>query len=160
MAKKISRPVEEKQKIQEEVQCQVVDCQEKIDDLTNRWKRALADYQNLEKRYGREKQDFVQFANANLILKLLTIFDHLQRAQDHLKDEGLKLAIKEMKRVLEEEGLEEIQTIDKEFNPEEMEALEVVKDDKDGRVVEEINKGYKLKGKVIRVAKVKVGERS
>lgn len=131
-----------------------------VEELTNRWKRALADYQNLEKRYEREKNDFVQYANANLILKLLSVLDHLQKALEHLKDDGLSLAIRQLWRVLEEEGLEEIKALGEDFNPAEMEAVEVVKDDRDGKVVEEILKGYKLKGKVIRVAKVKIGERS
>ena len=136
------------------------EAQNQIEELTNNWKRVLADYQNLEKRYEREKNDFVQYANANLILKLLLVLDHLKRAQEHLKDSGLDLAIKEFKRVLEEEGLEEIETIGEDFSPETMEAVEVVRGGDGEKVVEEICKGYKLKGKVIRVAKVKVGERS
>lgn len=132
--------------------------QTQVEELTNCWKRAIADYQNLEKRYEKEKSDFVQFANTNLILKLLTALDHLERVQAYLKDDGLDLAIKELRRVLTEEGLDETEVVGKEFNPEEMEAVELV-DGEEERVVEVVNKGYKLKGRVIRVAKVKVGQK-
>jgi len=127
-----------------------------IEDLTYRWKRALADYQNLEKRYEKEKSDFVQFANANLILKLLGILGHLERAAEHLKDDGLNLVIEEFKRVLNNEGLEEIKCLGEDFNPDLMEAVEVVEDGGKDKVAEVLNKGYLLKGKVLLAAKVKV----
>lgn len=130
-----------------------------IEELTNRWKRALADYQNLEKRYTREKADFVAYAGSNLILKLLSVLDHLQKVKSYLKDEGLEIALREFKRVLEEEGLGEIEAVGKDFDPLSMEAVETVRSDKVGKVVEEVTKGYQLKGKVIRVAKVKVGRK-
>ncbi len=129
---------------------------DQIEDLTNRWKRALADYQNLEKRYEKEKADFVQFANANLILKLLGVLGHLERAVEHIKDDGLNLVIAEFKRVLNSEGLEEIKCQEEEFNPVLMEAVEVVSGKEENKVAEVIAKGYLLKGKVILPAKVKV----
>lgn len=127
-----------------------------IEDLTNRWKRALADYQNLEKRYEKEKGDFVQFANANLILKLLVIVSHLEKAAEHFKDEGLNLIIAEFKRLLNSEGLEEIECRGQDFNPEVMEAVEIVKDGESDKVAEVISRGYLLKGKLLLPAKVKV----
>lgn len=131
--------------------------EEKITELTNNWKRALADYQNLEKRYAKEKQEFLEFANSNLILKLLTALDNFEKVQGYLKDDGLDLAIKELKKILIEEGLDEIEAQGKEFNPLEMEAIEAVEGE-EGKVVEVVTKGYRLKGKVLRPAKVKVGQ--
>jgi len=130
--------------------------QEQIEDLTNRWKRALADYQNLEKRYEREKADFVAFANANLILRLLTILGHLEKAASVLKDKGLDLVVTEFKRVLEEEGVEEIKALGEQFNPQLMEAIETIEGEEENRVAEEVYKGYLLKGKLLLPAKVKV----
>lgn len=132
------------------------DLKKQIDDLTNRWKRALADYQNLEKRYEKEKADFVQFANANLLLKLLGVLGHLEKATGHLKDQGLNLVFEEFKKVLLEEGIEEIKSLGESFNPEVMEAVEVVKGGQENKVAEVINRGYLLKGKVLLPAKVKV----
>ena len=131
---------------------------QKIEELSNNWKRALADYQNLEKRHEREKAEFVQFANSSLILKLLSVLDNLERAQEHLKDNGLELAIGEFKRVLAEDGLEEIEVSGKEFNPAEMEAVETVEGEEDNKVVEAVYKGYRLKDRLVRPAKVKVSQ--
>ncbi|MDP3955408.1 MAG: nucleotide exchange factor GrpE [bacterium] len=130
-----------------------------IEELTNKWKRALADYQNLERRVAKEREDFVKFVSAGLILKLLPALDSLEKAETHLKDEGLSLAIKQLKQALEEEGLEKIETADKEFDPQEMECVEICRG-KEGVVLEEVRSGCKLKGKVIRVAQVKVGKKT
>lgn len=130
--------------------------QGQIEDLTNRWKRALADYQNLEKRYEREREDFVAFASANLILKLVGILGHLEKATANLKDKGLEIIVGEFKRVLSEEGLEEIEAEGKEFSPELMEAVDVVLGKDENKVGEVISKGYLLKGKLLLPAKVKV----
>jgi molecular chaperone GrpE len=131
------------------------DYQEKIDELTNNWKRALADYQNLLKRSEKEKIEFALYANGSLILRLLSVLDYLEKIQDYLKDEGLALAIKEFKGVLTEEGLIEVEALGKKFNPDSMEAVEKI-EGKEEKVVGVSNKGYYLKDKLIRPAKVKV----
>lgn len=130
---------------------------EQVEELTVRWKRALADYQNLEKRYEREKADFVAFAGSNLILKLLVVLDHLKMAQAVISDPGLDIAIKEFGQVLNEEGLIEIEALDEKFDPLLMEAVDLVKGDKD-KVVEVVQTGYLLKGKLLRAARVRVGK--
>ena len=126
-------------------------------DLEEKWKRALADYHNLEKRVEKEKEEFAQFANARLIDKLLNVLDDLERAVDHLGDKGLKLILDQFKAVLASEGLSEIKAEGEKFDPETMDAVKMVKGKKD-RVVEVILKGYKLNHKVLRPAKVKVGQ--
>jgi len=127
----------------------------KIDELTNNWKRALADYQNLQRRVETEKIEFALYANRSLILKLLLTLDYFEKVQSYLKDDGLGLAIKEFKNVLTEEGLKEVEAQGKNFNPEEMEAVETV-NGKEEKVIEVLSKGYRLKDKLIRPAKVKV----
>jgi len=136
-----------------------VDLKKQIEDLTGRWKRALADYQNLEKRQLREKEEFVQYAAGSLTKKFLSVLDHLEKAQEHLKDAGLDLAVKEFKRVLEEEGIAEIEVLGKEFDPMEMEAVEMIEGEEDNKVAAVITKGYRLKNKVIRPAKDKVSKK-
>jgi len=128
----------------------------KIKDLELKWKRALADYHNLEKRIDKEKEFFVKFSNAQLLASLLPVLDDLERAKKHLKDQGLSLAVNKFKEVLQKENVEEIKAQGEEFNPELMEAMEIVAGPKN-RVVEVVNKGYLLNNKVLRVAKVKVG---
>lgn len=130
--------------------------EERIVDLENKWKRALADYANLEKRIGREKEEFTKFATLVLIDKILEVLPDLERAQAHLKDQGLELAIGKLRKILKEEGLEEIEALGKKFDAQLMGCVEKVKGE-ENQVVEVVSKGYKLHGRVLRPAKVKVG---
>ena len=133
-----------------------INWQEQINDLENKWKRALADYANLEKRIDSEKQSFVKYSNLKLLEKLLPILDDLERAEKHLKDQGLMLAVNKLREILKNEGVEEIKTQGEEFQPEAMEAIEIVRGPKN-KVVEVLNKGYLMDNRILRVAKVKVG---
>jgi len=129
---------------------------EQLNDLENKWKRALADYANLEKRIDNEKQSFVKYSNLKLLEKLLPILDDLEAAENHLKDQGLKIILNKLKEILKSEGVEEIKTHGEEFNPELMEAIEIIEGPKN-KVMEVLRKGYLLEEKVLRIAKVKVG---
>lgn len=133
-----------------------IKCLEQIEELTNRWKRALADYQNLEKRYERDRSDFVQFANANLILRLISVLGHLEKVSGTFNDKGLELVVSELQKVLNEEGLEELESLGKEFDPNFMEAVEVLPGEEENKVAEVVSKGYLFKGKLLVPAKVKV----
>lgn len=128
-------------------------------DLTNKYKRALADYQNLEKNVQEHKQQWIDFASGQLILKLLPVFQNLTKSAKQLNNEGLNLTIEQFKKALSEEGLEEIkiQSGKTEFNAEIMECIEARKG-KQGTVLEVLEKGYNLKEKVLKPAKVIVGK--
>ena len=128
-----------------------------IEDLTHKWKRALADYQNLERRIAAEKEDFVKFSSSSLISKILPALDSLEKAQKYLNDEGLDLALKQLRQVLEEEGLERMEVLGRQFDPVEMECCELCQGDEE-KVIEEVQPGYRLGGKVLRCAQVKVGQ--
>lgn len=130
--------------------------QEQIDVLNQKWQRALADYQNLEKRVNRDKQEFVKYANESLIDKLLVVLDGLEAAQNHLNDEGLGLVLNQLESILKSEGVEPILAQHQEFDPETMDCSELVSGEKD-KVINVVQKGYLLNGRVIRPAKVKVG---
>lgn len=129
-----------------------------IEALTDKWKRALADYQNLEKRFEREKTDFVRYSNSSLIVKFLAVFGHLEKAAELSNDQGLKLVVSEFKRVFNEEGVVEVKCEDEIFNPETMEAVDVVvgENESEGKISEVVNKGYLLKDKLLLPARVKV----
>ena len=129
---------------------------EKLADLELKWKRALADYANLEKRIEKEKHHFIKFSNAQLLKKLLPILDDLELCENHLKDQGLTMILNKLKEILKSEGVEEIKTQGEEFNPEIMEAMEIIEGPKN-KVIEVVSKGYLLEGKILRVAKVEVG---
>jgi molecular chaperone GrpE len=128
-----------------------------IADLENRLKRALADYANLEKRILREKEDFVKLANARLIDKLLAVLDELELCEEHLRDKGLAMVCARFNEVLKSEDVEEIKAQGKNFDPETMDAVELVPGPKN-KVIEVVLKGYLLNNKIIRPAKVKVGQ--
>lgn len=132
---------------------------QQVTDLEAKWKRAVADYRNLERRVNDQQQAVVKFANAMLIERLLTIIDDLERANEHLKDEGLRLIIGRFKDILKSEGVEPIEVQGKEFNPQVMECAEMVEGAKN-QVVKVVLTGYTLNGKVLRPAKVLVGKGS
>ncbi|OGC47909.1 nucleotide exchange factor GrpE [candidate division WWE3 bacterium RIFCSPHIGHO2_01_FULL_42_13] len=128
----------------------------RVEELENNWKRALADYQNLQKRVAEERESIVKFANAMLVLRVLPILDNLLLMHKHDEDPGLKMTIKEFEKILAEEGVKEIEAEGKGFDPHAMEAIEKVKGE-EGKVIEVLQKGYMYKNKVLRPARVKVG---
>lgn len=133
--------------------------QQEIEEWKSKYFRALADYQNLEKRVQAQEKELVKYASEKIIYELLTVLDTLEQAEKHLKDSGLTLGVKSFWMILTGNGVKRIEVLGKKFNPHEMECVEVVESDKDDEVVEEIRAGYKLNEKVIRVAQVKVGKK-
>lgn len=129
---------------------------EKCADLENNWKRALADYRNLQKRVEEEKMDFIQYATSTLVRRFLGVLDNLEMLNKHTKDAGLQMIVKELKQVLSDEGLREIDAENQEYDLNTMEAIEMVAGEKN-QVTEVLQKGYFLKDKLIRPARVKVG---
>lgn len=134
------------------------DDQKHSEEWKTKYLRALADYQNLEKRTRSEVDEARKFAAEIILARLLPALDTLQKASNHIKDPGLDLAVKELSAVLEEQGVEKIETIGKEFNPHEMECVEVV-EGKENEVVSEVLPGYRFRGKILRVAHVNVGKK-
>ena len=138
----------------------IEELQKLVDESTNNWKRALADYQNLVKRTDEEKLLLGKFANSILIEKLLPVVDTFEKAAIHTKDDGLNLALKQFKQVLSEAGVKEIEVLGKPFDPNTSECIEVVKGDKENIVVEVLVNGYYIYDKILRPAKVKVAKKN
>lgn len=132
--------------------------QKQLEETTNNWKRALADYQNLEKRVAAEKEEVYKYANKDLILKLLPVLDSLEKLSDHLKDEGVNLTLKQFQDILSREGVKRIEALGKNFNPEEMECIEV-QPGEENKVLKEARAGYKIEDKIIRPTQVIVGKK-
>ena len=132
--------------------------QKKYIELDHKYKRALADYQNLLKRTAQEKQEFVKFANEQLLFEILPVYDNLKMSLVHIDEEvkkngwaeGIKYVVKQFRGILYNMGIEEIKTVGEKFDPKLMEAVK----GKGNRVKKEIRPGYKLNGKVIVPAKV------
>lgn len=126
-------------------------------EMEAKWKRALADYQNLEKRIRAQQSLYARLAGMALIEKLLPILDDLKRASEHLKNEGLEIVIKQFLKVINDEGVMAIEAYNQVFDPQTMECVEMV-DGEANRVTEVIEDGYCIGETVIRPAKVKVGK--
>lgn len=125
--------------------------------LEGNYKRALADYQNLQKRVSDERRILILNANKDLLLRILSILDTLILANKHDSSEGLKVAIKQFEDVLKSEGVTKIETVGQDFNPETMEAI-AIEEGEEGKIIEEVRSGFLLNDKLLRVAQVKVGK--
>jgi molecular chaperone GrpE len=134
--------------------------------------RALADYDNLSKRVDRERVELGKIVSVGVIVRLLPVLDNLESAQIHLKDQGLAISIGEFKRVLSEEGLNEIRPgLGDAFDENTMEAIEVTAGTSDNMISEVVLTGWKFSdptspsglrgasGTVVRHAKVKVSKK-
>ena len=119
-------------------------------------KRVMADYDNFKKRTVRDQLEFVKYSNRELLTKLLPVLDDLERAEAHVKDAGLSLAIKHLREVLSAEGVSELEVAGKTYDPTLAEVTETVDGPKD-QVVEVVRIGYKLNDQILRPAQVKVG---
>jgi len=128
------------------------------------WQRAQADYVNYKRRAEQDKEEVSQFANAILVLNLLPILDDWERALASIPDdqaepswiEGIRLIERKLRGILEAQGLSPIEAVGQPFDPNLHEAAMQGKGE-EGIVVEELQKGYKFRDRVIRPSKVVVG---
>ena len=148
---------------------QLETAQSELASLKEQMLRDRADLENYRKRLIRDKEDSIKFANENLIKDLLQPLDDFGRAleaaestKDYTKvHDGVVMVNSQLYSTLEKNwGLQKIESVGKEFNPEEHEAYMVVADDslETETVLEEFIVGYKLHGRVLRPSKVKVGK--
>ena len=132
---------------------------QQAEEFKNKYLRALADYQNLEKRVGDERFELMKMANKNLLIKILPFLDNLEKAEIFVKDEGLKISKDHFMQILKEAGLEEMDLLKKDFDPNLAEAIDIVPGKDNNKIVEVLRKGYKFEDKIIRVAQVKVSKK-
>ena len=141
----------------EEYEKKIKELEDKVESLDNSWKRALADYKNLEKRTAEERESFLNFVKIQVLESFLPFFDNLEKLEEHSKDEGLKITLKDLQRVLNLMGVQEIEAEGKDFDPNIMEAIEMTEGEKN-KVLKIHQKGYLLNGNLLRPAKVAVGQ--
>lgn len=131
-----------------------------------RYLRAQADFDNFRRRTLKEKEDFAKYASAKLVTELLPVLDNFERAlaTEQASNEaesfikGVDMIFRQLGQVLEQEGVKPMEVVGQPFNPEFHQAVMTVDTDEyeEGVVVEELQKGYMLKDKVLRPAMVKV----
>jgi molecular chaperone GrpE len=137
---------------------------EKAEKYLASWQRCQADFVNYKQRAEQGKSEIIEFANSALICNLLPIIDDLERAFASVPadleasnwTEGIRLIYNKLKTSLEAQGLTEIEARGEPFDPRLHEAM-LQQDGKEGIIIEELQKGYKFKEKVIRPSLVTVG---
>ena len=129
---------------------------QELETMTHKWQLAVADYQNLEKRMEKDKEEWIKFGNSALLKQIIEIADDLERAALYVKDQGLDMVRNKLAGLLREFGVVEVDVLGKKFDHQEMEAVDKKTGKKD-KVIELVLKGYKLHDKVLRPAKVVVG---
>lgn len=142
------------------------EAEKKYNELEDKYLRLAAEYKNYQSRSQREKDELYTKSVADTVEKLLPVLDSVERAMaltkenDHAKDlsEGIALIAKMAREVFEKLGVEEIETVGKEFDANYHNAVMHIDDENYGEneIVEEFMKGYKIKDKVIRYSMVKV----
>jgi len=168
---------ETKETADENVENKEETCEEKIAKLeleVQEWKnsytRKLAEFQNFTKRKETEVSEMKKYASEGIIVKLLENIDNLERAENASAEtknfdalvEGVNMILRNLKYMLSEEGVEEVEAGEGvQFNPYEHQAMmtESKEELKDNDIVQVFQKGYKLKGKIIRPAMVTVNKK-
>jgi molecular chaperone GrpE len=142
----------------------ISEAKKKAEDYLESWKRSQADFINYKRHAEQEKQEMVQYANAQLILSLLPVVDDFERAFSNTTPNiansdwlaGVKLIESKFRSVLSLQGLIPIEAVGKPFDPALHEAI-MHGQGEEGIVVQEIRRGYRLNDKVLRPSQVIVG---
>jgi len=151
-------------KKENQLEQRVVELEKQIVEYDNQLKRAVADYQNLEKRVSEGRSEMTNYVGAELVRKLLPVLDHLEKALAGITEEerksgwvkGVELAVREFEQILQSEGLSQIEA-DGQFDPVLHEAVDT-REGENNMILEVVRKGYNLNGKVLRPAQVVVGQ--
>jgi molecular chaperone GrpE len=154
--------------IEEEVQKKLDEKTKEAEEYLTRLKYLQADFENYKKQMEREREEFVRFATEALVKELIDVLENLERAvasakKTRKKDmvRGIELIYAQLKEILEKEGLEPIPAVGEKADPFKHEVLlcETKDDCEEDEIIEELQRGYTLRGKVIRHSKVKVAKR-
>ena len=136
-----------------------------LDDLNDRYKRIMAEFENFKKRSQKEKENLYNSVLGDIIIGMLPIMDNLDGAvsaecKDEKYKQGVELVQKQFKDFLQKNNVEEIKTEGETFDPSLHEAISMVQtpDKQSQEIVQEYRKGYKLGNKVIRHSMVVVNQ--
>ena len=154
---------QENQSKEEKTDCIIDPKQQELDELNDRYKRVLAEFENFKKRSGKERETLYNSILADIVEVFLPIVDNLENAvkaetQDEEYRKGEELVLKQFKDILKAKGVEEIPAVGETFDPSLHEAVSSIQDpDKNAQeIVQEYRKGYKIGSKVIRHSMVVV----
>ena len=153
----------EKQETEKEQNEELQQKQAELDELNDRYKRVLAEFENFKKRSQKEREGLYNSILADIVISVLPVLDNLENAlkvetQDTSYKQGVELVLKQFKDILTLKGVEEIKTVGERFDPNLHDAVSSVQDEKAGEqeIVQEYRKGYKIGSKIIRHSMVVV----
>ena len=129
-----------------------------LEEYKNKYLRAVADYQNLERRVSDQMDTITIRANKQILLELLDVIDDIERAEVFMKDEGMALVKSKIHSILEKRGVKHIVVSQTPYDPVVAECIEIVDGDKSNIVMKEIQKGYMIHDDILRIAKVAVSK--
>ena len=155
---------------EEQLQQQLAASEEKIAAQQDQILRQMAEFDNYRKRTLKEKAELIKNGGEKTITAILPVIDDLERALQNMEEgtmvvqamrEGVELIYQKLMKILQQEGLEKIETQNADFNTDYHEAIALVPaptDELKGKILDCVQTGYTLNGKVIRHAKVAVGQ--
>ena len=160
---------QEEEKEEAEEKDPLVKAQEEIEELKDKWLRSVAEFENYRKRTLKERAELILNGGEKVITAILPILDDMERAIENgaktddpeVLREGMTLIHQKFLKILEAQGVSKIESKDADFDTDVHEAVAMVPgmgDDKKGKVIDCLQEGYKLNDKVIRHAKVAVGQ--
>ena len=134
---------------------------------SERYMRLMAEFQNYKRRAAKEKTDTLQYANEKIVADILPVLDNFERALTTETEDiegyakGMQLIFEQLYKALENAGLEEIKALDEDFDPNVHNAVmtENIEDKDDGKITKVLQKGYKLRDKVVRPSMVAVNKK-
>ena len=165
MSEKDNNEIKENEELKQENQEQneIQTIKQELDDVTDRYKRILAEFENHKKRSQKERDNLYNSILSDIVEGMLPILDNLENAvkaetKDKEYKKGVELVLKQFQDILKSKGVEEIKALGETFDPEVHEAVSSVQDDTKGEkeIVQEYRKGYRIGTKVIRHSMVVV----
>ena len=149
-----------------ELQARIAQAEAQAAEYKDQWLRATADYKNYKRRAETERAELIRSASSGLVLKMLPVLDDFERAIANIPADvaattwwgGTQLIAQKLRTLLESEGVTPIEALGADFDPNMHEAvLYEEASGQDGKVIEELQKGYKQRDRVLRPTMVKVG---
>lgn len=141
---------------------ELIELKNKLEEYENDLKRVQAEFENFQKRNEKEKNELLKYASHKLVIKLINIKEDFERAlknKDNQEEliKGLELIKKEFDKILDNEEVRYIEVLNKKYDPFIHEVIEkIISDEDEGKIIEEIQKGYYYKDKIIKHPKVKI----
>jgi len=136
--------------------------------LQDKYLRLMAEFENFKKRMYKEQEQFLQFSNEQILLKLLPIIDDFDRAHQAAREhkhgevfsKGVEMILNQLHKLLKDNGVEKIKTVGEKFNPHLHEAIATVQTEEypEDTACEEVSPGYILNGRLLRAAKVRIAQ--